>query len=95
VRKQIGWSQAAPQLMHFRDRDGAVVDLVLESPDGRVAAVHVKASATVDADDMRWLALLADRLGPSFTGGVLLHLGTAAVPFGPNLAALPVSALWG
>ena len=40
-----------PHPFHFRDRDGIEVDLVLESGDGRVVGVEVKAGATVRAED--------------------------------------------
>ena len=33
-------------------------------------------------------------VGKAFVQGVLLYTGTAALPFGPKLAALPLGALW-
>src|SRR5450756_705044 len=43
LRKQLGWSEEAATMYHFRDRNGPSVDLVLQTPDGRVAALQVKA----------------------------------------------------
>jgi predicted AAA+ superfamily ATPase len=94
IRKQLAWSTHRPALWHFRDRGGAEVDLVLEHPDGRVAAIEVKATSTPGTADLRGLRFLADRLGPRFHFGVLLSAAPEASPFGPRLAALPVSALW-
>jgi uncharacterized protein len=94
IRKQITWSTHRPSLWHFRDRGGAEVDLVLEHPDGRIAALEVKATSTPAAADLRGLRFLADRLGSRFHFGVLLSAAPEATPFGPRLAALPVSALW-
>ncbi|MDX6282422.1 MAG: uncharacterized protein QOH03_3493 [Kribbellaceae bacterium] len=94
IRKQLTWSTETPSLWHFRDRDGAEVDLVLEHPDGRVVGIEVKATSTPSSTDLRGLRYLADRLGDRFHFGVLLHTAPEATRFGPNIAALPVSALW-
>jgi hypothetical protein len=94
LRKQVTWSNHRPSLSHFRDRSGVEVDIVLEHPDGRVAGVEVKATSTPRAADLRGLRFLADRLGDRFHFGVLLTAAPEATPFGPRMAALPVSALW-
>lgn len=94
LRKQVTWSTSRPSLHHFRDRSGVEVDLVLEHPDGRIAAIEVKATSTPRAHDLRGLRFLADRLDDRFHFGLLLTAATEATPFGPRMAALPVSALW-
>jgi predicted AAA+ superfamily ATPase len=94
LRRQLTWSSQDARLFHYRDHDGAEVDLVLETADGRVGGIEVKATATVGARDVRWLTKLRDRLGPRFVAGVVLHTGPTAVPFGPRIAALPIDALW-
>jgi hypothetical protein len=55
--------------------------------------VEVKAGASPGAGDFAGLKALKDILGDKFVRGVVLHLGNVAVPFGPDLFALPVSAL--
>jgi predicted AAA+ superfamily ATPase len=94
LRKQLGWADTDAAMYHFRDRSGVEVDLVLESRDGQVAGIEVKAASTVRAEDLRGLRLLADRLGSQFAGGVVLYTGRQSVPFGDRLAAVPLSALW-
>ncbi len=94
VARQASWSEARPELHHFRDRDGMEVDLVLEAPDGRVAALEVKASRSPGARDLRPLAWLRDRIGEDFAQGVLLYTGEEVLPFGDRLTAMPISALW-
>jgi len=59
LEKQLGWSKASASLFHFRDRSGIEVDAILETRDGRVAAVEVKAGTRVDAVDMRGPGALA------------------------------------
>jgi predicted AAA+ superfamily ATPase len=94
LRAQAEWSHTAPRLFHFRDRDGAEVDLVLESGDGRVVGVEVKAGATVRAEDLRGLRLMAQRLGDDFACGVVLCTVPEPRHLGGRLWVLPLSALW-
>jgi predicted AAA+ superfamily ATPase len=92
--RQLSWSQGFSTLWHFRDRSGVEVDLVLEHPDGRVVGIEVKATGTPRAEDLRGLRFLADRLGDRFHFGCLLSTAPEATPFGPKIAALPLSRLW-
>jgi predicted AAA+ superfamily ATPase len=94
LRKQIAWSRTRPQMFHFRTQTGQEVDLVLEDRSGRIVGIEVKAGATVDSRDFRGLWSLAEAVGRRFRRGVVLYTGSAAIPFGANLHALPISALW-
>lgn len=94
LARQRTWSETPVELFHFRDRQQREIDVVLESADGRVAAVEVKAAIDVDDHDTRWLRWFRDRLGDRFVHGVVLHLGDRPLPLGDRLTALPVSALW-
>ena len=94
LRKQVSWSRARPQLFHFRLVTGQEVDILLEDGAGRLAGVEVKASATVSAADFQGLHALAAATGARFRRGLVLYLGGEAIPFGPRMYALPVSALW-
>lgn len=94
LRRQLGWAEAPVQLRHYRDHNGDEIDLILESPDGTITGIEVKASATPTAKDARWLAKLRDRLGARFATGIVLHTGTTAGPLGDRLSAVPISALW-
>ncbi|RPJ81859.1 MAG: DUF4143 domain-containing protein [Acidobacteria bacterium] len=94
LRKQLSWTDARTTLHHFRSGAGSEVDVVLERPEGSVAAVEVKASATITASDVAALQALRDRLGKRFRTGVLLYLGDQVVPFGDNLWLMPTAALW-
>ena len=94
ISRQITWSRTLVDLYHFRGHNGPEVDLVLDARDGRVAAVEVKASSTIQGKDFRGLDLMAERLGDRFRNGVVLYLGDRVVPFGPRRTAMPLSALW-
>ena len=52
------------RLHHYRTKDKVEVDAILETPDGRVVAIEVKAGATVRSEDLAGLRHLAQRLGP-------------------------------
>jgi predicted AAA+ superfamily ATPase len=94
LRAQSEWSQTRPGLYHFRDRDGAEVDLVLESGDGRVVGIEVKAGATIRSDDLRGLRLFEQRLGPDFAAGIVLCSAPEPRHLGGRLWIMPLSALW-
>lgn len=92
--RQASWLDEPVSLSHLRTRDGVEVDVVLEAVDGRVFGVEVKAGATVRPADFRGLRRLATEAGDRFIGGVVLHTGPDSLPFGPNLRAAPIEALW-
>ena len=94
LRKQVSWTDPRTALYHLRTAAGSEADVVIEKPDGSVAAIEVKASATVAASDFAALMALRDQLGRKFHGGVALYLGEKIVPFGDKLWLVPVSTLW-
>lgn len=94
LARQLTWSEIDARLYHWRDRNGLEVDLVLESADGRVVGVEVKAAIDVNEADFRGLRALRDRLGERWAAGVVVHCADRARPFGPDLYAVPVSAIW-
>jgi predicted AAA+ superfamily ATPase len=94
LRRQAGWCDERVQFHHFRDKEGAEVDAVLERAGRRIAGVEVKLSGTVVAKDFRGLRKLRDAAGERFTNGVVLYDGEDTVPFGEGLWAVPLSRLW-
>ncbi len=93
--KQASWNERSVDVLHFRDRNGPEVDIIVEQrTTGAIAGLEVKASMTPRVEHARHLALLRDRLGDAFTVGVVLHLGSTVLPLGDRLWAVPVSALW-
>jgi len=94
LARQLTWSDTDAALHHWRDRDGNEVDLVVESADGRVVAIEVKAAVDVHDRDFSGIRALQRRIGDRLILGVLLHCGERPRSFGPSLVAAPVSALW-
>lgn len=94
LRKQISWTETRIAAHHFRTAAGSEVDVILEQADGTVAAIEVKAGATVGASDFSALRALQEQLGRRFRTGVVLYSGDKVVPFGDKLWLVPVSTLW-
>ena len=92
--KQNRWSEGRYSFSHFRDKDGAEVDIVVENHEGRIAGVEIKAAATVGRRDFAGLTKLAAAAGDRFAGGVVLYDGEQSLPFGEGKRAVPISALW-
>ena len=94
LRRQASWQDQEFRFHHFRDKDSAEVDVVLERGAHELAGVEVKASSTVTAADFAGLRKLKEAAGSSFKAGVVLYDGEASVGFGHGLFAVPVRALW-
>jgi predicted AAA+ superfamily ATPase len=94
LARQLTWSQQRARLYHYRTRDGVEVDAILETPDGRLVAIEVKAGATIRGEDLAGLRHLAARYGTRLVAGYVLYTGQQTLPFGDRLRGLPIDALW-
>lgn len=94
LARQLTWSTERGSLHHYRTKDGVEVDAVIETPDGRVIGVEVKAGATVRTEDLSGLRSLANVLGDRFVAGFVLYTGQQTLPFGDKIRAVPLDALW-
>jgi hypothetical protein len=94
LRRHASWHEASIAFHHFRDKDGAEVDIVLERGAHELAGVEVKAAATVTAGDFRGLRKLKEAARSRFSAGVVLYDGEASVRFGEGFYAVPIRLLW-
>lgn len=93
LRRQASWHEDELRFLHFRDKDGHEVDIVVER--GRdVVGVEVKAAASVSSADFRGLRKFKEAAGKHFQCGVLLYDGETSASFGGGLFAVPLRALW-
>ncbi len=92
--RQLGWSDVSARPYHYRDRDGREIDMILESRDGRVVAIEVKAGATVRAEDTRHLRHLRDAIGSRFHRGIVLTTGDRTMSVSDRIDVAPIDALW-
>jgi predicted AAA+ superfamily ATPase len=89
----LSWSEDPPELFHYRDgRDE--IDIVLEARGGDLAAIEVKAAASVHEKDYRSMAKLRDARPDRFRAGMVLYTGAQTIPLGDRIWAVPVSGLW-
>jgi len=80
LARQLTWCQERARLYHYRTKDKVEVDAILETPDGRVVAIEVKAGATVRSEDLAGLRHIAQRLGPRLVAGYVLYTGQQTLP---------------
>jgi predicted AAA+ superfamily ATPase len=94
LRRQASWRDEPIGFFHFRDKDGAEVDIVLERGTRELVGVEVKASATVTVADFRGMRKLREAAGKRFAAGVVLYDGEITASFGDGFFAVPLRALW-
>jgi predicted AAA+ superfamily ATPase len=94
LARQLTWSAERGRLFHYRTKDQSEVDAVVETPDGRLIGIEVKAGATVHTQDLSGLRNLASRAGERFVAGYVLYTGQQTLPFGDKIRAVPLAALW-
>lgn len=91
--KYASWAEQEVRLFHYQ-REREDVDFIVENRAGEIAAIEVKAAATLSVRDWRWLEQLRDARGAQFKAGVIVHAGSQTVPLGDRLWAVPFAALW-
>ena len=92
--KQAAWADTGVRIHHLRTAGGREVDILIEGRDGSVCGIEVKLGATAHSRDFDALRHLQSKLGSRFKLGAVVHTGSETLPFGSDLWALPVSALW-
>lgn len=93
LRRQASWTEPRLGFYHFRDKDQIEVDIVMEQSGGGIAAVEVKAAATVFEKDFRGLKKLQAAVGKAWKAGIVLYDGEMVLSFGGRMHAVPISAL--
>ena len=94
LRRQASGSEEVTGFSHFRDKDGAEVDIVIEHSGSRVSGVEVKASSTVHPTDLRGMRRLREASGKRFACGIVLYDGEVTVGFGDGMFAVTLAELW-
>ncbi len=94
LKRQAICQEQPLAFFHYRDKDQAEVDVVIERGGMEVAGVEVKAAATVLSSDFRGLRKLKKGIGSRFKAGVVLYDGEITSRFGDRLYAVPIRQLW-
>ncbi len=89
------YAQAAEaRVFHLRTKRGDhEIDLIVERPDGRVLAIEVKLTRSVDSADIRHLEWLANKIGPDLIDWVVITAGPEAYRRSDGIAVVPLALL--
>jgi predicted AAA+ superfamily ATPase len=91
--KHASWANSAIRAYHYQ-REREDIDFVLENRAGDLAAIEVKAKASLDSKDWKWLAALRDASSDRFKSGIVIYSGDQTIPLGDRLWAVPYAGLW-
>ena len=94
LRKQASWSNTRIRLYHWRTHDGAEVDILAETPDGRIVGIEVKASTNPGRGASKWLGRLRDLLADRFVAGIVLCSRGDVIPMGDRIWHAPIDTIW-
>jgi hypothetical protein len=79
------WADEVHLIRHWRDqRSKKECDLAVVHPDGRLAAIEVKAAGSVGPGDVTGLVALATAHGESFAAGYVAYMGSRVVDLSPT-----------
>ncbi len=93
LERQAAWAPESLTFWHYRAGEREV-DVIVERPSGEIVGVEVKASATVTPRDFAGLTHLREQIGSRLAAGIVLYTGERTLPFGDDLWAVPLQALW-
>jgi uncharacterized protein len=93
ILKHLGWAAQHATLRHYRVHDDEI-DIVIEAQSGELAAVEVKASASIRESDWRVMRRVRDDRPQLFKAGVVLYTGRQTIPLDDRIWAVPISGLW-
>jgi uncharacterized protein len=91
--KHTTWAEQSVRIYHYQ-RERQDVDFILETRAGDLAAVEVKAKASLRSSDWKWLAALRDARSDRFKSGIVIYSGEQTIPLGDRLWAVPYAGLW-
>lgn len=93
ILKHQSWATESSTLRHYRAQDDEI-DIVIEAQSGDLAAIQVKARASIRERDWHVIKTLRDSRTDRFKAGVVLYTGRQTIPLGDRIWAVPISGLW-
>jgi uncharacterized protein len=93
ILKHQGWATEHSTLRHYRAHDDEI-DILLEAQSGDLAAVEVKATASIREHDWRVMRKLREDSPEQFKAGIVLYTGRQTIPLSDRIWAVPISGLW-
>ena len=91
----IDANQNECQLYQYRDKDKREIDFIVESDNGFIIFLEVKAGSSINQNSFKDLEWFDKNIAKekSFIG-VVLYTGENILSFGKNMYAVPISYLW-
>jgi predicted AAA+ superfamily ATPase len=81
-------------LFQYRDRRDREIDFIVERDDGSLLGIEVKSSQSFSTDDFNHLKWFRDNLAKKPFKGIVLYAGSDSLPYGEDMYAVPIAALW-
>ena len=94
VIKLISFSFLSFDCCFLNQNNRFEVDMVLESNDGKLYAIEVKAQSEISLKAFTGLKKLESVVGDRFIHGVVLYDGKDIISYGDKLSLVPISCLW-
>ncbi len=92
---QVDISNGECSLYHYRDREQREIDFIIETRDGAILGIEIKAAASLGKSDFKHLEWFRDNIAGKRTFiGIVLYAGENLGSFGKNLWAVPFGAMW-
>jgi predicted AAA+ superfamily ATPase len=83
-------------LSHYQDREKREIDFLIENEQGALLGIEVKAGSAVSKDDFKHMVWFKNNIAKDKEFiGLVLYTGENILPFGVNMYAVPIAALWG
>lgn len=94
VLKQASWHDDVRDVAHWHTHDDHEVDVVIETYDGSVVGLEVKARSRPTTKDLTGLRLLRDLLGDQFRAGFVLTTGEHSGRIEDRIFTCPIDRMW-
>jgi len=91
--KHLSLSNQTTGFSYYRTSDKREIDFILERH-GKIVAIEVKLSQSVQVSDFKHIRSLQQTQPESFRYGLVLYTGSALLPFGNGMWAVPISILF-
>lgn len=91
----IDAKEGSYQLYHYRDREKREIDFIIETEEGDILGIEVKAGSVVSNDSFKHLKWFKEHITKhnKFIG-LVLYTGANVVRFGENMWAVPINILF-
>ena len=89
--KHQSWSNIRFNVYHYRTENNEEIDLILETDQGDMLAIEVKASKTIDKRSLKAIKSLQAALPHKTIKGFVVYMGDKVLPLAQDIWALPLS----